>query len=141
MLLKKRVPAARATAPAAKPAPPAAKKAAPFTRTAPSGTFKVDAEKILELINRRQRQVIVNSVIYYRIDTNIIPDSKWNDWARELVELQSKYPEIAAKSVFWEDMQDFDGSTGYHLANHVWGTNVALRLINNQKYYRKGGFS
>jgi len=88
-----------------------------------------DPEKILELINRRQRQIIVHSVIYYRMNSNLLPDKTWDIWARELVALQKDHPDIAAESVFWEDMKDFDGTTGFHLADHVWGLKIAPSLM------------
>lgn len=119
VLLKKRVP--KGPIGASKPAP-----------IGPG----MDRGKVLELINRKQRQIIVHSVIYYRLNSNIINDDTWNTWARELVLLQRQYPDIAAKSAFWEDMKDFDGSTGYHLADNAWGYNVAMRLIRTHAQIR-----
>lgn len=111
------------------PKTPARRPVAP-KRPAPVPVV-TDEEAILAKINHRQRQVIVHSVIYYRLNDNLITDEKWNEWARELVSLQKTYPAIAVKSVFWEDMKDFDPSTGFHLANHPWGLKVAPALLSN----------
>lgn len=47
-------------------------------------------DEILALINRRRRQILVHSFLYYRMNTSIIPDSTYDEWARDLAELQIK---------------------------------------------------
>ena len=84
---------------------------------------------VLAKINQRQRQIIAHSVLYYKYDTNIIPDAVWGRWARELVKLQSDYKDLTTKSVFYEVMKDFDASTGYHLQDNEWGIHKALQLM------------
>ena len=34
--------------------------------------------KIRELISRRRRQVLVHSVIYYKLNANLIDDATWS---------------------------------------------------------------
>lgn len=70
---------------------------------------------IKELINRRRRQILVHSCIYYRYNTSIITDKQFDTWARELVALQQTYPTLAAECVHHDAFADFDGSTGFHL--------------------------
>ena len=53
-------------------------------------------KSIAELLNRRRRQILVHSIIYYKMNDNLISDSTWSAWATELEELQAEYPEIAA---------------------------------------------
>lgn len=84
----------------------------------------------LSKINQRQRQIIVHSVIYYKFNTNLVTDEVWQGWANELVKLQKDYKELSKKSAFWRTMEDFDGSTGFHLADNVWGINKAQQLLN-----------
>lgn len=57
-------------------------------------------EKIKELIGRRRRQILVHSIIYYRLNDNLIPDSTWAAWAVELKQLQDQYPEIAKQCCY-----------------------------------------
>jgi NAD-dependent DNA ligase len=83
----------------------------------------------LSKINQRQRQIIVHSVLYYRFNTNIITDETFDKWARELVQLQKDFKELTKDSAFYMTMQDFDGTTGFHLADNVWGINKALYLL------------
>lgn len=75
----------------------------------------VEADEIRTLILRRRLQVLVHSCLYYVFNENLISDSTWSAWARELVELQRKYPSIAARVDYAKEFQDFDASTGFHL--------------------------
>lgn len=69
------------------------------------------AEKILQ----RRAQMLVHSCLYYEFDTNIVPDTKWDEWARELVQLQKDYPEISKEVRWYEYFEDWDASTGAFL--------------------------
>lgn len=71
--------------------------------------------QLLSLINRRERQILVHSYIYYELDQNLIPDSTWTKWAFELAELRDKHPDIYKRSVYSWAFIDFDGSTGFDL--------------------------
>lgn len=90
-------------------------------------------EKIRELINRRRRQILVHSIIYYTMDDNLISDHTWAEWAKELYNLQELYPEIADECVYPDAFSEFDPSTGYNLPlNDPWGYRKAKQLL----YYR-----
>lgn len=41
--------------------------------------------------------MLVHSYIYYELDTNIVSDHQWSEWATELANLQNKYPDISKK--------------------------------------------
>lgn len=85
---------------------------------------------IYELINRRRRQILVHSVIYYQMNDNLIADSTWSKWAVELDQLQKQYPEIASKVPYAEAFKDFDPSSGFNLSlDDPWAVNTARRLI------------
>lgn len=95
-----------------------------------------EEERILELINRRRRQILVHSCIYYDLGDNIISDHTWSAWAFELAELQKSYPEIAAQCAFHKEFIGFDGSTGCDLPlRDPWVLNKALKLL---RYKKKG---
>ena len=55
------------------------------------------------------------SAVTSDIDNNIIPDTKWDEWAKELVQLQKDYPEISEKVRWYEYFKDWDASTGAFL--------------------------
>ena len=75
-------------------------------------------EKIKELITRRRRQIWVHSIIYYRLDRNVISDAQWSEWALELEELQKQYPDLASECSYADVFKDFDHSTGSNLPLH-----------------------
>lgn len=75
-------------------------------------------EDLLELINRRRRQIVLHSYIYYCMNDNIVTDSVYDAWCNELVKLQKENPEESkAVEYFYKEFKEFDGSTGFHLAN------------------------
>lgn len=87
-------------------------------------------KSIAELLNRRRRQILVHSVIYYKMNDNLISDSTWSRWATELEELQAKYPGIAAKVPYAEEFREFDHSTGMNLPlDDPWAINKARQLL------------
>lgn len=88
-------------------------------------------DEIKELINRRRQQVLVHSVLYYRMNTNLISDSQWSEWALDLEELQDRYPELAEQVPRAEMFRAFDHSTGSTLPlEDEWANQKALYLIN-----------
>ena len=88
-------------------------------------------ENIAELIQQRRLQMLVHSCIYYHLDKNVISDKQWDKWARELVELQSKYPEISKKVIWYEAFKDWDASTGAFLPiTDEWVVQKAYYVLN-----------
>ena len=73
---------------------------------------------IIEIIGRRRRQILIHSVIYYRFNTNIIPDHMYDDWCAELAKIQDENPEAASVAVYADEFEGFDGSTGFDLPLH-----------------------
>lgn len=71
--------------------------------------------EVRQLIQRRRLQLLVHSYLYYHLDTPLIQDYQWDQWAQELVELQAKYPKISSKVCYAKEFKDFEGSTGYDL--------------------------
>lgn len=85
---------------------------------------------IFTLINRRRRQILVHSVLYYKMNETLIDDSTWAKWALELEELQEKYPEIAKKVPYHKEFQSFEHSSGYNLPlEDSWAVNKARQLL------------
>ena len=93
---------------------------------------KID-ERILELINRRERQVLIHANLYYRQNTNIISDFTYDKWSHELVELIQEHPNEFRKSAWYSAFRDFDGNTGMDLplADH-WVESTANHLLKIQ---------
>lgn len=96
-------------------------------------------DQIRELITRRRRQILVHSIIYYKLDDCIVSDNQWADWAVELEELQNKYPDIAAECPYAEAFEGFEHSSGYSLPlDDPWGVRKAKQLIEWRDAKMKG---
>lgn len=96
--------------------------------------FSGNELKIAEKIQQRRLQMIIHSAIYYVFDNNIVSDSKWSQWGRELKDLQEKYPDIASNVRFAEAFKDWDASTGFNLPIHDdWVIKKATQLMNARK--------
>lgn len=81
-------------------------------------------------IKQRRLQILVHSCIYYELNESIISDATWSKWAKELVELQKKYPEESQHTMLFEAFKNFDGSTGMDLPIHEdWVMNKARYLL------------
>lgn len=90
---------------------------------------------IADIITQRRRQVLVHSVIYYKLNDNIVSDSKWSQWAEELEDLQKQYPDIAKKCPYAEEFEGFDHSTGCDLPlDDEWANNKARQLLMWRRY-------
>lgn len=87
-------------------------------------------EQILDLINRRERQMLIHSYLYYKMDKSIWTDAQFDTLGRELKGLIEMNPEIA-KQAEWElYFRDWDATTGYHLPlDCPWVTNAAGKLL------------
>ena len=88
-------------------------------------------DELLAFMNRRQRQVMVHSCLYYRLDANIITDHQFDAIAHELAQLIVDHPETFKRSVYYEAFIDFDGSTGMDLPTYLpHVVSKALHLLN-----------
>ena len=91
-------------------------------------------QKIKDLIQRRRLQLLVHSCIYYELDQNIISDKQWDEWARELVQLQKDYPEESKEVIWYDAFKDWDASTGAFLPiKDEWVVRKSKQLIHWQK--------
>ena len=82
------------------------------------------------LITQRRYQVLIHSIIYYKLDDNLVSDDTWSKWALELEELQNSYPDIAKQCPYAEAFEDFDHSTGMDLPlDDPWAIGKAKQLL------------
>ncbi|UVK63565.1 DNA ligase [Arthrobacter phage Janeemi] len=73
-------------------------------------------DTIAARIERRRRQILVHSVLYYRLDSSLIPDATYDAWAQELIRLQAEHPEISESVDYHLDaFRNFTSSTGFDL--------------------------
>ena len=73
-------------------------------------------EKTKELMQRRIRQILVHSCIYYEFDMNIVPDHEYDRFGKELIELIKKYPQYLKELEFGIDFIKYvDMPSGFNL--------------------------
>ena len=95
--------------------------------------FEGEELKIAEKIQQRRLQVLVHSYLYYKLDKPVISDSQWDRWAKELVQLQDKYPAIAEQVIYAEEFDGWDASTGAFFDYSGQIEQIAQRLIHEPK--------
>lgn len=66
-------------------------------------------------IQTLQRWIIVHSILYYEMDNSVIDDLMFDKNARQLVKMQSKFPDESKNTAYWYIFKDFDGTTGYDI--------------------------
>ena len=87
-------------------------------------------QKIMDLIQRRRLQLLVHSCVYYELNQNIVSDKVWDKWAKELVDLQQRYPQESSQVIWHEAFKDWDASTGAFLPlKDKWVQNKAHYLL------------
>ena len=85
--------------------------------------------EVAELILRRRMQMMVHSYLYYDMDTNLISGRQFDTWGRELVQLQTDYPNISKQVEYAEAFSDWDASTGFHLPRNEQIVRIGQRLL------------
>lgn len=67
-----------------------------------------------------QRAILIHSCLYYKFNTSIVPDEKYDLVCCQLAELQNSLSEKELKRTeYYNAYYDFDGSTGYHLLGRL----------------------
>ena len=105
----------------------------------------MNEQSILELMIQRRKQVLIHSILYYKMGESLISDQQWNYFARALYELNQKHPDLAEMSFLAREFKDFHPSSGYDLPlNDRWGVQKAQWLLDYKngklKEDEKSGF-
>lgn len=88
---------------------------------------------LLDKINYMQRQVIVQSYLYYERDYNVWSDKKYDIFCKKLVALKEEYPELWVQSEYYKQFKDnYDGTTGFYLYHELdYRQKEIIRVIAN----------
>jgi NAD-dependent DNA ligase adenylation domain len=93
-------------------------------------------ETLLEWMNRRERQLLVHSFLYYQLNTNIISDHTFDTWSKELAAAIKEHPETFKQTAYYKGFLEFDGSSGYDLPYsnpEIQDTGYKLLKYHNEK--------
>lgn len=84
--------------------------------------------EVVTRVAHLRRLMLVHSCIYYEMDTNVVSDHKWQEWADELVSLQLLYGEVFG--FYDRAFAGWTAATGCHLPlNDPDVTNAAKKLL------------
>lgn len=93
----------------------------------------VNLRELQETIKRLRYSLTVHSGLYYDHNVNMISDEEWDDRARQLVELQRRYPELIRRVGFFDHcFDDFRGETGIHLPWRDPGLHTKIYQLGQQ---------
>lgn len=88
-----------------------------------------------------QRKIILNSIIYYEFDSNLISDREYDLLCKQLVRLSREYGDTS-DTQYGYAMYDFDGSTGFDIygrltrSDREYLTKIALSMLGGKKRKR-----
>lgn len=90
-------------------------------------------QDILDLINRRENQILLHSCIYYKFNDNLIEDWQYDSIGRDLLELSKDYPDEFEASYHYEEFIDYVNSetpSGFNLRySTVENVSKAMHLL------------
>lgn len=72
----------------------------------------------LERCSFLQRKIIINSIIYYELNDNVISDKQFDKMCKNLLR-GIQFTKNYQRSDYFYVFYDFDGSTGFHLYHRL----------------------
>ena len=99
---------------------------------------------IHEQIDYLARQVIIASIQYYDLNTNVIEDREYDILAKKLQLMIEKYPNETQNSYYSAVLKDYTAATGFDLPSKLtkedreYLTKLALFIIKQQSKSEKG---
>lgn len=78
------------------------------------------------------RWIIVHSIIYYELNTSIVPDHVFDSNSRLFVVLVDDNRSVLKNTRYGYVMKDFDGSSGFNLYNRLRAAD-RVKLMNDAK--------
>jgi len=85
---------------------------------------------LIRWMDRRERQILVHSFLYYRMDENIVSDHSYDLWSHELADSIQDHESEFKQTAYYKDFIGFTGSTGMDLPlGSPEIERIALRLL------------
>lgn len=92
--------------------------------------------EVANRVEHLRRLMLIHSCIYYEMNTSVVSDHRWQEWADELTTKQMLFGE--AFGFYDKAFAGWDGSTGYHLPlRDVNVVNAAHKLLRNPHVKRQ----
>ena len=70
---------------------------------------------LISKMNQLQQQILIHSILYYRLGCSIWSDDRWNRKAKELQHLAESHPEEYSQTILFEEFRGFSWVSGYNL--------------------------
>lgn len=95
-----------------------------------AGDILGNSSAVLNKMNQLEQQILVHSILYYRLGCSIWSDAKWNSKAKELQGLVESSPELFKESILYQEFKGFSWVSGYDLPiYHPHYTAIAVWLM------------
>lgn len=94
---------------------------------------------MVDRIDSLARWIMVNSIIYYELNNNIVTDRMYDDNSKVLAVLIKEHPQYSKQCYYWYVIHDFDGNTGFDLKDRLTEfdkTHLYNIALNVTKSYR-----
>ena len=99
------------------------------------------AETLLERIVELQKMILVNSIAYYELDENLVPDYKHDQWAKRLQEVLTDNPiaELSPLHYVFYSYTKGTGTSGFNLISRLTDEDlnkyywIAQRMVENKR--------
>ena len=74
---------------------------------------------VKEELERRMRQFLVHSYIYYELSNNVLSDHNYDFLCKRMVYLMKEYPEIAIECKYYDICKEADASgSGFYIQDY-----------------------
>ena len=102
-------------------------------------TFSSPNLTIIDMMRLLQRWIIVQSILYYEMDFNLVEDSVYDENSNQLMLMIREFPEEYKQTAYYYCMNDFDGNTGFDIRSRL--TNKDHEYLTHTATMLKGRFS
>lgn len=89
---------------------------------------------MLAKINQLEQQILIHSIMYYRLGESIWSDKRYDGKAKELQSLIVNCPEDFEKSILYDDFKEFDWTTGMNLP--LWNDTYTKKAVWLLEYHK-----
>lgn len=86
-----------------------------------------------------ERWILIHSIIYYELDSNVVSDEMFDKNCVQLVKLIKSFPKEFEKTKYHKVFKSFDGSTGFDLYSKLSREDQKYLRTNAEQVISLGG--